>query len=225
MQEIRCPNCGEVFAVDESGYAQIVRQVRDKEFEKEIRRRETDLTERKDSELKLARMEQKQEFDRTLSAKDAQLFEKEKAIEQLRARLSGNETEKKLAVSQAVQEKEKELSGKTAEIAELKSRLANKEAESELRERSLQKQYEDQLRQKDELIGYYKDFKARQSTKMVGESLEQHCLNQFNSLRMTAFPAAYFEKDNDSRTGSKGDFIFREAADGTEFISIMFESC
>ncbi len=169
MQEIRCPNCGEVFAVDESGYAQIVRQVRDKEFEKEIRRRETDLTERKDSELKLARMEQKQEFDRTLSAKDAQLFEKEKAIEQLRARLSGNETEKKLAVSQAVQEKEKELSGKTAEIAELKSRLANKEAESELRERSLQKQYEDQLRQKDELIGYYKDFKARQSTKMVGE--------------------------------------------------------
>ncbi len=223
MQEIRCPNCGEVFAVDESGYAQIARQVRDKEFEKEIRRRETDLTERKDSELKLARMEQKQEFDRTLSAKDAQLFEKEKAIEQLRARLSGNETEKKLAVSQAVQEKEKELSGKTAEIAELKSRLANKEAESELRERSLQKQYEDQLRQKDELIGYYKDFKARQSTKMVGESLEQHCLNQFNSLRMTAFPAAYFEKDNDSRTGSKGDFIFREAADGTEFISIMFE--
>lgn len=223
MQEIRCPNCGEVFAVDESGYAQIVRQVRDKEFEREIRRRETDLTERKDSELKLARMEQKQEFDRTLSAKDAQLFEKEKAIEQLRARLSGNETEKKLAVSQAVQEKEKELSGKTAEIAELKSRLANKEAESELRERSLQKQYEDQLRQKDELIGYYKDFKARQSTKMVGESLEQHCLNQFNSLRMTAFPAAYFEKDNDSRTGSKGDFIFREAADGTEFISIMFE--
>ncbi len=223
MQEIRCPNCGEVFAVDESGYAQIVRQVRDKEFEKEIRRRETDLTERKDSELKLARMEQKQEFDRTLSAKDAQLFEKEKAIEQLRARLSGNETEKKLAVSQAVQEKEKELSGKTAEIAELKSRLANKEAESELRERSLQKQYEDQLRQKDELIGYYKDFKARQSTKMVGESLEQHCLNQFNSLRMTAFPAACFEKDNDSRTGSKGDFIFREAADGTEFISIMFE--
>ena len=223
MQEIRCPNCGEVFAVDESGYAQIVRQVRDKEFEKEIRRRETDLTERKDSELKLARMEQKQEFDRALSAKDAELFEKEKAIEQLRTRLSGNETEKKLAVSQAVQEKEKELSGKTAEIAELKSRLANKEAESELRERSLQKQYEDQLRQKDELIGYYKDFKARQSTKMVGESLEQHCLNQFNSLRMTAFPAAYFEKDNDSRTGSKGDFIFREAADGTEFISIMFE--
>lgn len=223
MQEIRCPNCGEVFAVDESGYAQIVRQVRDKEFEKEIRQRETDLTQRKDSELKLARMEQKQEFDRTLSAKDAQLFEKEKAIEQLRARLSGNETEKKLAVSQAVQEKEKELSGKAAEIAELKSRLANKEAESELREQSLQKQYEDQLRQKDELIGYYKDFKARQSTKMVGESLEQHCLNQFNSLRMTAFPAAYFEKDNDSRTGSKGDFIFREAADGTEFISIMFE--
>ena len=223
MQEIKCPNCGEIFAVDESGYAQIVRQVRDKEFEKEIRQREKDLAEIKEGELRLARMEQKQEFDRALSSKDTELLEREKTIEQLKEQLSGSETRKELAISRAVLEKERELTGKEAEIAELKSRLANKEAESELRERSLQKQYEDQLRQKDELIGYYKDFKARQSTKMIGESLEQHCLNQFNSLRMTAFPAAYFEKDNDARTGSKGDFIFRESADGTEFISIMFE--
>ncbi len=223
MQEIKCPNCGEIFAVDESGYAQIVRQVRDKEFEKEIRQREKDLEQIRDGELKLARMEQKQEFDRALSAKDAELFERDKTIEQLRERLSGSETQKELAISRAVQEKERELTGKAAEIAELKNRLSNKVAESELREQSLRKQYEDQLRQKDELIGYYKDFKARQSTKMIGESLEQHCLNQFNSLRMTAFPAAYFEKDNDVRTGSKGDFIFRESAEGTEFISIMFE--
>ncbi|MCI8354836.1 MAG: DUF2130 domain-containing protein [Lachnospiraceae bacterium] len=223
MQEIKCPNCGEIFAVDESGYAQIVRQVRDKEFEKEIRQREKDLEQIRDGELKLARMEQKQEFDRALSAKDAELFERDKTIEQLRERLSGSETQKELAISRAVQEKERELTGKAAEIAELKNRLSNKAAESELREQSLRKQYEDQLRQKDELIGYYKDFKARQSTKMIGESLEQHCLNQFNSLRMTAFPAAYFEKDNDVRTGSKGDFIFRESAEGTEFISIMFE--
>ncbi len=223
MQEIKCPNCGEIFAVDESGYAQIVRQVRDKEFEKEIRQREKDLAEIKEGELRLARMEQKQEFDRALSSKDTELLEREKTIEQLKEQLSGSETRKELAISRAVLEKERELTGKEAEIAELKSRLSKKAAESELREQSLHKQFEEQLRQKDELIGYYKDFKARQSTKMIGESLEQHCLNQFNSLRMTAFPAAYFEKDNDARTGSKGDFIFRESADGTEFISIMFE--
>ncbi len=223
MQEIKCPNCGEIFAVDESGYAQIVRQVRDKEFEKEIRQREKDLAEIKEGELRLARMEQKQEFDRALSSKDTELLEREKTIEQLKEQLSGSETRKELAISRAVLEKERELTGKEAEIAELKSRLSNKAAESELREQSLHKQFEERLRQKDELIGYYKDFKARQSTKMIGESLEQHCLNQFNSLRMTAFPAAYFEKDNDARTGSKGDFIFRESADGTEFISIMFE--
>ena len=112
MQEIKCPNCGEIFAVDESGYAQIVRQVRDKEFEKEIRQREKDLEQIRDGELKLARMEQKQEFDRALSAKDAELFERDKTIEQLRERLSGSETQKELAISRAVQEKERELTGK-----------------------------------------------------------------------------------------------------------------
>lgn len=270
MQEIKCPNCGEVFAVDETGYAQIVQQVRDKEFDKALKQREKDFLEKKESELKLARMEQKEELDRALLKKDAELSEKEKTIEQLKARLSGNETEKKLAiseavnkkekereealekknselaekvrlieelkaklennetqkklaVSEAVQEKEKELSRKVTEITELKSQLSNKETEHELKEQSLQKQYEDKLKLKDEQIEYYKDFKARQSTKMIGESLEQHCLTQFNSLRMTAFPAAYFEKDNDARTGSKGDFIFREETEGVEFISIMFE--
>lgn len=223
MQEIKCPNCGEVFVVDESGYAQIVQQVRDKEFEKELQQREKNLAEMKESEWKLARMEQKAEFDEMLSSKEMEIAKKDKTIEQLKAQISGNETEKKLAISEAVQEKEKEISEKTAEITELKIRLSNKATESELKEQSLQKQYEDKLKLKDEQIEYYKDFKARQSTKMIGESLEQHCLNQFNSLRMTAFPTAYFEKDNDIRTGSKGDFIFRESADGVEFISIMFE--
>lgn len=223
MQEIKCPNCGEVFVVDESGYAQIVQQVRDREFEKELSQRKKDLAEMKDSELMLAKMEQRQEFDKALSSKEAEIFEKDRTIEQLKAQLSGSATERKLAVSEAVSVREKELLKKEAEISELKNQLLNKAAESELREQSLQKQYEDRLKQKDELIGYYKDFKARQSTKMVGESLEQHCLNQFNSLRMTAFPNAYFEKDNDVRTGSKGDFIFRESAGDTEFISIMFE--
>lgn len=223
MQEIKCPNCGEIFAVDESGYAQIVQQVRDKEFEKALKQREKDFAEKKEKELELFEMKQKEEFEKALSAKDAELSDKERAIEQLKAKLQNSETERKLAVSEAVQEKEKELNRKATEITELKSRLSNKETERELKEQALQKEYEDKLKLKDEQIEYYKDFKARQSTKMIGESLEQHCLNQFNALRMTAFPTAYFEKDNDARTGSKGDFIFRESVEGTEFISIMFE--
>lgn len=223
MQEIKCPNCGEVFVVDESGYAQIVKQVRDKEFEKEIKRREQDYAQARENELRLARMEQKEAFDKELTAKDTALLEKEREIERLKAQISGSEAEKKLALAEAVSEKEKAIYEKTAEITELKSQLSNKETESKLKQQSLQKQYETQLKMKDEQIEYYKDFKARQSTKMIGESLEQHCLTQFNSLRMTAFPNAYFEKDNDARSGSKGDFIFREAADGVEFISIMFE--
>lgn len=223
MQEIKCPNCGEVFAVDESGYAQIVKQVRDKEFEKELKRREDDFAGMKESELKLARMEQKEEFNKQLSKKEAEISEKDKVIGQLKAQISGSETEKKLAVSEVVNAKEKELSKKEAEIEKLKSQLSNKTTESELKAQSMQRQYEERLKLKDEQIEYYKDFKARQSTKMVGESLEQHCLTQFNSLRMTAFPNAYFEKDNDAKTGSKGDFIFREEVEGVEFISIMFE--
>ena len=271
MQEIKCPNCGEVFQVDESGYAQIVQQVRDKEFEKELERREKELTQKNENDLTIARMEQEKSHNEELSKKNNELVEKDRLIEQLKSQIAGNETEKKLAineavqkkekerdstiskkneelaekeleiehlkaqleradtekklaVSEAVQSKEKELSDKVTEITELKGQLSSKETESQLKEKSLKEQYEDKLKLKDEQIEYYKDFKARQSTKMVGESLEQHCLTQFNSIRMTAFPTAYFEKDNDAKTGSKGDFIFRESsADGTEFISIMFE--
>ena len=223
MQEIKCPSCGEVFVVDESGYAQIVQQVRDKEFDKELRRREEELAGKQESELRLLKLEQKQEYDAALAKKETELQKRDQLIARLQAQISGTETEKKLAVAEVVSEKDRELSEKTTEITALKSQLANKTTENELKEQALQKQYEEKLKMKDEQIEYYKDFKARQSTKMIGESLEQHCLNQFNALRMTAFPNAYFEKDNDARTGSKGDFIFREAADGVEFISIMFE--
>ena len=223
MQEIKCPNCGEFFVVDESGYAQIVQQVRDKEFDKELRRREEELAGKQESELRLLKLEQKQEYDAALVKKETEIQKLDRLIAELRAQISGTETEKKLAVAEVVSEKDRELSEKTTEITALKSQLANKATENELKEQALQKQYEEKLKMKDEQIEYYKDFKARQSTKMIGESLEQHCLNQFNALRMTAFPNAYFEKDNDARTGSKGDFIFREAADGVEFISIMFE--
>ena len=224
MQEIKCPNCGTVFQVDESEYAQILRQVRDDEFKKELEYRAKDLVEKKETDLKLVRMEQEKKLGEIITSKDSELAKKDRMIEQLKMQIAGEKTERELAVSKAVQQKEKELSEKQTEITKLKGQISNTEAQSKLKEQSLKEQYEDRLKLKDEQIEYYKDFKARQSTKMVGESLEQHCMNQFNSIRMTAFPNAYFEKDNDARSGSKGDFIFREAgADGTEFISIMFE--
>lgn len=224
MQEIKCPNCGTVFQVDESEYAQILRQVRDDEFKKELEYRAKDLAEKKETDLKLVRMEQEKKLGEIITSKDSELAKKDRMIEQLKMQIAGEKTERELAVSKAVQQKEKELSEKQTEITKLKGQISNTEAQSKLKEQSLKEQYEDRLKLKDEQIEYYKDFKARQSTKMVGESLEQHCMNQFNSIRMTAFPNAYFEKDNDARSGSKGDFIFREAgADGTEFISIMFE--
>lgn len=284
MQEIKCPKCGEVFVVDESGYANIVKQVRDKEFAKELKKREEELKDAQQKDLDLVRLEQKNQLDKALSAKDSELSEKDKKIQELeaciknndisrnlavseavnakekeisqkndeinalkadyiaknmeqdkeiaklQAQLANGENEKKMAVSEARQLKDKELAEKNTEIVRLKDQLSNKDTEKQLGEESLKREYEaklkhkdEQLKEKDEQIDYYKDFKARQSTKMVGESLEQHCLTQFNSLRMTAFPTAYFEKDNDAKSGSKGDFIFRESMEGTEFISIMFE--
>ncbi len=224
MQEIKCPHCGQVFQVDESGYASIVQQVRDSEFHKELERREAELREKNESSVRIARMEQEKESAEEIERKNARIAEMDKEIQALKAKLDGAETERKLAVTEAVQEKDKELTQRALSITELEGKLESKAAENELREKSIRDQYENALKMKDEQIEYYKDFKARQSTKMIGESLEQHCQNQFNSIRMTAFPNAYFEKDNDARTGSKGDFIFREASeDGTEFISIMFE--
>ena len=279
MQEIKCPNCGQVFQVDETGYAQIVQQVRDSEFEKEIAKRESELAEKRENELRMARMEQEKQFDTTLSEKESELADREKKIEllkaekqsetekirtekdneierlkaerdteverikadkdreidrlradlteqlnKLKAEVEKSDTEKELAVTRAVQEKDKEIADKNAEITKLSGDLEVQQRQSELTEKQLVEQHRGELRLRDEEIERLKDFKARQSTKMVGESLEQHCQNQFNSIRMTAFPNAYFEKDNDARTGSKGDFIFRESSDdGTEFISIMFE--
>ena len=164
------------------------------------------------------------ESDAAVNQREQQLIEKEQEIARLKAQLDKADTEKKLAVTEALQAKDKELAYRNTEITDLKGKLISKETENELKERSLKEQYEEKLKMKEEQLEYYKDFKARQSTKMIGESLEQHCLAQFNSIRMTAFPNAYFEKDNDARTGSKGDFIFRESDEsGTEFISIMFE--
>jgi hypothetical protein len=175
-----------------------------------------------DKELAVSEALRKQQT--VIESKNSELSLREQKITELKAKLQAGVTEKQLAVAQARAEKDSELNEKSSQIMLLQGELKNKDSEKLLSENSLKEQYENQLKQKDELINYYKDFKARQSTKMIGESLEQHCLNSFNSLRMTAFPNAYFEKDNDARSGSKGDFIYRESGeDGTEFISIMFE--
>ncbi len=224
MQELKCPNCGKFFQIDESGYDQLLKQVRDGEFAKELETRQRELEEKQETDIRLIKTEQEKQKTDALSQKDKEIAKKNEEIASLRAKLDSAETEKKLAINEAVGSKDKELFEKETQITELKGRLETKENERILNEKSLIEQFDAKIRLKDEQIEYYKDFKARQSTKMVGESLEQHCLTQFNSLRMTAFPNAYFEKDNDAATGSKGDFIFREcSAEGTEFISIMFE--
>ena len=223
MQEIKCPKCGEVFKVDESDYAAIVQQVRDGEFEKELDRRIAEIEKSKDGELQLAISKQERKADKELAKQKDVLVEKEQEIERLKAQIDNANTEKELAVTKAVQEKEKEIADKNAEITKLQGDIELKEKENQLNENNLIEKHKGELAIRDDEIERLKDFKARQSTKMVGESLEQHCLTQFNSLRMTAFPNAYFEKDNDARTGSKGDFIFRDYNEDTEYISIMFE--
>lgn len=224
MQEIKCPKCGELFQIDESGYAQIVSQVRDREFNLELERRQKDMEEKRASDMQLVRAQQEKDKADALIKKDAQIAQKELEIASLKEKLSSSEKDKQLAVTLALSDKDKQLAEKSAAIIELQGKLQSKETEHELSQKALKEQFEASLKHKDEQIEYYKDFKARQSTKMVGESLESHCLSEFNKLRMTAFPNAYFEKDNDASSGSKGDFIFRECApDGTEYISIMFE--
>ena len=213
MKEIKCPNCGQVFQVDESGYAQIVSQVRDAEFLKELQRQEDALAEKREAELKLIKADQ----EKTATEKDRE-------IARLNAKLENSETEKKLAMTEAVQQKDVELAEKNEEITRLRSELQLQKQEGELQAQSLKNEYSGMLKLKDEQIEQLKDFKAKQSTKMVGESLERHCSDEFNKIRMTAFPNAYFEKDNEAVENTKGDFIFRESDEnGTEFISIMFE--
>lgn len=224
MKEIKCPNCGEVFTVDESGYQQIAQQVRDAEFDKELKRREQELASKQQNDVELMRMQQEQKNQAALSQKDSEIAAKDRELAELRMKLSNSEAEKKLAVSSAVQAKDKELMQKETEITNLQGALKTKDTENQLQMKSMREQFDATLKMKDEQIEQYKDFKAKQSTKMIGESLEQHCMIEFNRIRMGAFPNAYFEKDNDARTGSKGDFIFRESTpEGIELTSIMFE--
>ena len=210
MQEIKCPNCGKIFQVDEAGYAAIVKQVRDSEFARELAEREDIYKNEKDSAVRLAVSDKEREFAEAKS-------KLEKEIARLKSDIELRKAGTELAVRDAVQNRD-------SRISELENQIVLKDAEWELKEKSLAEKYDGELRRKEDELAYYKDFKLRQSTKMVGESLEQHCEIEFNKLRATAFQHAYFEKDNDDRGGTKGDYIYREASeDGVEFISIMFE--
>ena len=221
MNEIICPHCKKAFKIDEAGYADILSQVRTAEFDKALNERLEMAEKEKESAVKLAEAKTKNELQATLAQKEAEL-EKMKAqrdadIALLKTKIDAAETEKKLALSDAVNklEKERDL---------LANELKSKDTEQKLLESSLKEKYEIELKSKDEAIAFYKDMKAKLSTKMVGETLEQHCEIEFNRLRATAFQNAYFEKDNDARSGSKGDYIYREKdEEGNEVISIMFE--
>ena len=210
MNEIICPHCKKAFKIDEAGFADILKQVRDHTFEKELHDRIKLLERDKESAVKLAEEKTKNELQTESAKKDAE-------IAKLVAKLDSAETEKELALTQAINKIEKERD-------ELASKLQNKDIENKLLESSLKDKHANEIKTKDEMIAYYKDMKAKLSTKMVGETLEQHCEYEFNRLRATAFPNAYFEKDNDSSTGSKGDYIYRETDESSnEIISIMFE--
>jgi hypothetical protein len=232
MQNIKCPHCGEVFKVDGVGFADILKQVRDHQFEKELHDRLMLAEREKENAIKLAESNLKDKFRGEIEEKDRELVklkanqkqefiqslaEKNAKITEMKATLEKMEIEQKLKVTQAISSAEKERD-------DLRVRLQNKEHEIQLRETSLKEKYENELKIKDEVIERYKDMKLKLSTKMIGETLEQHCETEFNKLRAAAFQGAYFEKDNDSRTGSKGDYIYREVNEGgSEIISIMFE--
>ncbi len=268
MKEIKCPNCGEMFQIDESNYQAIVNQVRDQQFSDDLRLREEQLIKDKQSALALIKQEMQSEIDKlnlklqqkdneseanvklatsqTATDYEKQLAQKEREIEKLQSRIQlekqsfENDLQQQLLqkdnqiseLSNQLKNKEdrnqleiqKIISSKDSEILKLANELKNKESEFKIQENSLKENYENKLKSKDEIIDYYKDLKSKLSTKLVGETLEQHCENEFNQIRATAFRNAYFEKDNEVKGGSKGDYIFRDYdEDNNEIVSIMFE--
>ncbi len=279
MHEIICPHCGKAFKIDEAGYADILKQVRDADFDKQLHERLELAEQQKLSAIELAKAQVTSELEKIAATKDTEIQElkakldagevaqklavaearnavekerdalaheleqarqqrqaavelaeaklvtelekaaaaKEAKVQELTAKLNASELSQKLAITEALSAVEKERD-------ELKSDLQRAELEKSLAEKSLKEKYETQIKDRDDMIERLRDMKAKLSTKMVGETLEQHCETEFNRIRATAFPRAYFEKDNDARGGSKGDYIFRDSDEsGTEFISIMFE--
>ena len=262
MKELKCPNCGSMFTVDEADYASIVSQVKNAEFEEELERRLSEMMGRQDAEQKVKDAAARENFSRKLGDKEKTILEKEQEIARLKASLEGIEEKTRLEIDKAVAAKNLEIAGlqnaiklgesekekavmlartqmketlskkneelsalrsaKDLEIAELKSQSTLAKSQAELQKTAIKDEYEAKLKLAQEQVDYYKDMKARMSTKMVGETLEIHCSTEFNRMR-PLFPNAYFEKDNDITQGSKGDFIFRDFEDGVEYVSIMFE--
>ena len=239
MHEIKCPHCSKAFKIDEAGYPDILKQLRDSDFEKQLHER-LELAEKdKNNAIELAEAKIASEMEKSAASKNAEIVElkvkldaaelaskhavaeafskKEAEIQALKSKLENSDVLKKLALIEAVGAVEKERD-------QLQNRLTQAELEKKNSESSLKEKYETQIKDRNDEIDRLRDMKARLSTKMVGETLEQHCETEFNRLRATAFPKVYFEKDNDSRSGSKGDYIFRDSDEaGTEIVSIMFE--
>ena len=263
MKELKCPKCGSMFTVDEADYASILQQVKNQEFEAELRRRLAEMDSRHKAEQQLANAKAQQDFQNLLNQKIAELNAKEAEMErikhqgqteiaQLRHQLNNIVTQKDAEKNLAVAAKEQQIANLNAtigkhqadiEIALLKQKNETQEiirqkesqiqqlisdadlekTQAKIRENELVKRYQHELQSKQELVEYYKDLKTRMSTKMVGETLEIHCSTLFNQMLRPVMPNAYFEKDNDASDGTKGDFIFRDSEEGTEYVSIMFE--
>ena len=252
MNELICPNCGKPFRVDESDYAAILNQVRGAEFNAEVERRIGELHRRYEAEEKLRSADSDRKHQDQMFQKDRQLSEKDNEIARLKAQIEAFDERKRLEIKEALSGKDNEITSlkatitkgqsdlqiavmqeqqkakdalqkKESEIAGLKAEAEIEKSRISLQEKSIRDDYENKLKVAQEQIDYYKDLKTRMSTKMVGETLEAHCSTIFNGEMRPMFPYAYFEKDNDASGGSKGDFIFRDYEDGTEYISIMFE--
>ena len=252
MHELVCPNCGKPFRVDEADYASILNQVKGAEFDAEVSRRLAELHRQYEAEERARAAAADKEHQNELFRKDKALGEKDGEIARLKAQIASQDGRSKLELVDAISGKEKEINdlklslgksqsamqvavmeerqkaraevaAKETEIARLKADAELEKSKARLEEKSIREDYENRLRVAEEQVAYYKDLKTRMSTKMVGETLEAHCSTIFNGEMRPMFPNAYFEKDNDASGGSKGDFIFRDYEDGTEYISIMFE--
>ncbi|MGA1270557.1 MAG: DUF2130 domain-containing protein [Burkholderiaceae bacterium] len=210
MHDLICPHCSKAFKIDESGYADIMKQIRDREFDAELQKRLALAEQDKRTAIELVKAQLSQALAREAAQKD-------QLIERLKAQIGSHDLSQKLAINEAIQ-------SMASERDRLAVKLEQSKVEKQLAEAALKDKYETQLKDRDEAIERLRDMKARLSSKMLGETLEQHCENEFNRLRASAFPNAYFEKDNDARGGSKGDYVFRELdPDDLEIVSIMFE--
>ena len=252
MKELKCPNCGSVFSVDEADYASIVSQVKTQEFDAEVESRLKEIMKQNKIQQEADSMKISQKYQEQLNSKEIELSKKENEIVKLQARLDNFNQAKQLEleteraktneeivrlksiikqsesnIQVAILEERNKVKDliqtKENSLIELRSQIDLKQKEATIREASIKEDYERQLKQKQELVDYYKDLKAKLSTKMIGESLEVHCSNEFNRVRTSMYPNAYFDKDNDASHGSKGDFIFRDYIDNIEYISMMFE--